>query len=791
MELLRIKSKEPKLPKIYTPQTDIVEPVRIKQKPAWKRLLLIGLKAPTHNPSVKKVRPRPSELEERTIQTGGEAAPQLSILPAAQGSVCQAVRQSDEEEPGSPSNPESSTQPPNLGEVSEEVTNRNEVPNAQHYDPHKETEPSTLASSVPDVSAAPPVASASEISTVPQISTVSNIPIVPKVSTVPDPVIYQFEKDVFISPGMLIAAEDREAWKHIGSRLIDTLEHLFKPQSGMNPVVEFMMAGRSPTQLRPSIMIICCTKPHKAEIKRIVKTQKWIASHKYPCLVLIDPIQKLSALRARDNGQTPSSIPVVGKPSSTGAIVGGVLGGLAIIAALAALIFFLFRRNKRKLIGPALVPQTALLPLPTTGGDAHKDPELASNKKAYKPIAELPPPSEIFYRGQEREQQEIESRARELQERAREHRERAREHREGLRQEIERRDRELQERVHQKMEADHASNKHTTAPTISFESPHVTADLQTSDIIHTPDFDKSQVQKLSQTPLQVGSGALSQPISLFPTNNSPSQSRKLFTTESAEAKKMIGSGLEPTSVYCLVDPTISTLCGALAYSDSKAHSAWKSQFTIGGVIVIDNVSYGLTTGHNLNQDNLLDLGANISEYSEASYDDSSSVYISFDGEDTRDLSDSTQGPIDIASKSFVELGSLPLAEKAPSITHKSSHFEYMGLLDTLPVDESRYKPHLDWEVIKIKRWGPFSWFVNRVAPVGDSESIMLTSIIKTKDFKDGEVTIVAGSSGLVKGWLRSCPVYMQFEGASFEAMQIVFDKPLGKSPFKNPAQLSR
>ncbi len=284
-----------------------------------------------------------ANLKRELSNLEGKQLLNFQLFPAAQGSVCQAVRQSDEEEPGSPSNPESCTQPPNLGDVSEEATNRNEVPNAQHYDPHKETEPSTLASSVPDVSAAPPVASASEISTVLQISTVSNVPIVPKVSTIPDPVIYQFEKDVFISPGMVIATEDREAWKHIGSRLIDTLGHLFKPQSGMNPVVEFMMAGRSPTQLRPSIMIICCSKPHKAEIKKIVKTQKWIASHSYPCLVLVDPIQKLSALRARDNGQTTSSIAV----SHTSEIIGGVVGGiLGLVLVVSVVWFWLFRRRK-------------------------------------------------------------------------------------------------------------------------------------------------------------------------------------------------------------------------------------------------------------------------------------------------------------------------------------------------------------------------------------------------------------------------------------------------------------
>ncbi len=171
--------------------------------------------------------------------------------------------------------------------------------------------------------------------------------------------------------------------------------------------------------------------------------------------------------------------------------------------------------------------------------------------------------------------------------------------------------------------------------------------------------------------------------------------------------------------------------------------------------------------------------------------------ISFDDESTKALPDSVPSPVAASSKEFVKLTSQMLLENSSATKsdispsrrkiYKSERLGYINVKRRFPVVISGRNPQLDWEVIELSDSSP--WLTNSILPAGRSEPSMLTSIMKSTDFQDGEVTIIAGSSGLTKGWLRSCPAYMQFEGASFEAFQILLDKPLGKSTFKNPAQL--
>lgn len=107
---------------------------------------------------------------------------------------------------------------------------------------------------------------------------------------------YQVEKGVFVSPTSKMSEHDLGVWKDIRKRLDDTLKNLFRPEPGLDPSVslEFMVAGPSKSNLRPSIIIVCCNEPNRKRLKKMLKTQKWIAAYGYFCLVLVNPIEELS-----------------------------------------------------------------------------------------------------------------------------------------------------------------------------------------------------------------------------------------------------------------------------------------------------------------------------------------------------------------------------------------------------------------------------------------------------------------------------------------------------------------
>lgn len=107
---------------------------------------------------------------------------------------------------------------------------------------------------------------------------------------------YQVEKGVFVSPTSKMSEEDLAVWKDIRKRLDDTLKNLFRPEPGLDPSVslEFMVAGPSKSKLRPSIIIVCCNEPNRRRLKKMLKTQKWIAAYGYFCLVVVNPLEELS-----------------------------------------------------------------------------------------------------------------------------------------------------------------------------------------------------------------------------------------------------------------------------------------------------------------------------------------------------------------------------------------------------------------------------------------------------------------------------------------------------------------
>ena len=116
----------------------------------------------------------------------------------------------------------------------------------------------------------------------------------------------QIDKGVFASPKYKMDSRHLLAWKTIRSRLDDTLKHTFKPKPGLDPTLslEFMMAGPSPSQFKPSIVIVCCHEPHRKQLRKILKSQKWIAAYNYHCVILVDPLQQLFPGRGANADET-------------------------------------------------------------------------------------------------------------------------------------------------------------------------------------------------------------------------------------------------------------------------------------------------------------------------------------------------------------------------------------------------------------------------------------------------------------------------------------------------------
>ncbi|KAG6356781.1 hypothetical protein INS49_014655 [Diaporthe citri] len=54
------------------------------------------------------------------------------------------------------------------------------------------------------------------------------------------------------------------------------------------------MGGPSPTELRPTIFLVCCHKLYRKQLRKILKKQKRMTAYEYQFVVLVDPVENLS-----------------------------------------------------------------------------------------------------------------------------------------------------------------------------------------------------------------------------------------------------------------------------------------------------------------------------------------------------------------------------------------------------------------------------------------------------------------------------------------------------------------
>lgn len=152
----------------------------------------------------------------------------------------------------------------------------------------RSTTQSTVSSGLSKTSASSdPGSSAMTVSTAPTS-------IIPCSSDLSD--IREVEKGVFAAPKMTIELQDRLAWNKIQPKLQDTIFNTFQPRRDLDDTIscEFMMGGPSPTQLTPTVFLVCCHELYRKQLRSILKRQKWMRAYRYQCVVIVDTLEDLS-----------------------------------------------------------------------------------------------------------------------------------------------------------------------------------------------------------------------------------------------------------------------------------------------------------------------------------------------------------------------------------------------------------------------------------------------------------------------------------------------------------------
>ncbi|KAK6836742.1 chitin synthase activator [Apiospora arundinis] len=107
---------------------------------------------------------------------------------------------------------------------------------------------------------------------------------------------------VFVALKQPISSKDKENLDSIRPRLVDVILNLFSPEagseagSGHSVTLEFVMAGRSKESLKPSVIINCESRVHKKQLRRLFKSEEWLAETGYPVLIVANPIHPIYRL---------------------------------------------------------------------------------------------------------------------------------------------------------------------------------------------------------------------------------------------------------------------------------------------------------------------------------------------------------------------------------------------------------------------------------------------------------------------------------------------------------------
>ncbi|KAK7959477.1 uncharacterized protein PG986_004331 [Apiospora aurea] len=493
--------------------------------------------------------------------------------------------------------------------------------------------------------------------------------------------VLELEKGVFVAPKLLIPCDDVEKWNTIQPRLEDALLNLFKPKPGLDPSLslELVMAGPFKAPLKPSIVLTCCNEPHRKRLKKLLKSQKWLASTGYPLAVVVDPIQQLSLVQRRTE---PSPY---GHNTVALSVGLGVGLGLGILSLMASIAFLLWRRRRR-----------------FHSNTSRRETDESGNRIL------------SWIRGQDS---------------------------------IRKGPNTMISEDSPGLEEQYASNART---------------MQQSNL---PGFKLAPEAAMAQH---------------TPTSKSMHK--------------------PPSSVFAQMDSLERvTMCGApaMVYIRGSQHA----YFTIGGTVLIDGSMYGLAAGNSLIHPNWGKyLPEKVPEYTggnnvgspppdlESDSDSGSEsntaspwvcpVHERGNGTNTPEAHSPQQiGDNVTCIHSSLSVSRPSHQQYRPQAVDILSEREMIGIIQA-PVtshhDHGQEKVRLDWGLIELI--DNRCWTVNKLISDPSSSPEEITSIAETAHLLHGEVTVVAGFTGVVKGWLKQDPVMLRLGSSTYEAHQIVLGR---------------
>lgn len=227
-----------------------------------------------------------------------------------------------------------------------------------------------------------------------------------------------------------------------------------------------------------------------------------------------------------------------------------------------------------------------------------------------------------------------------------------------------------------------------------------------------------------------------------------------FVQNPRSAPRVIYSSAEICRYLEVLVPVEVLPCGASSCGRLVQALSASLSFTIGGILRIDGVVFGLTTQHTL-----------------------------------RDLAESLrnkgQEAMGLGARGGIEHVADPMEQSStrqqPNVNPGTAVTERKRRV-IMPSIEGRQddtRSLLDWALIAFDDEESRDLGNTLSVPSG-SHNVSISSIVPTNEFEDSEVLITAGKSGLASGWLRSSPISMQSQNGVVEARQIILDRPLGR-----------
>lgn len=220
-----------------------------------------------------------------------------------------------------------------------------------------------------------------------------------------------------------------------------------------------------------------------------------------------------------------------------------------------------------------------------------------------------------------------------------------------------------------------------------------------------------------------------------------------------------------------------SLCGQAARLDSPLNRPNEiPRFTIGGVLLINDVPCCLTTGHVLLDTSQDFISSESSVSSEDDTEDEDS------GQSPSLVPDTSQSSLKVKLLAAAELHLK--SERQPNLDRTE---QTIGkLLTTSDWKRGLLIQNQDWSLVKLEKQdisasSMINHYHNPHQPLESPATFISSFASPDEHMMHSEITIIAGVSGLQGGWLNATPVQLYLDNRVFEAREITTDSPLGES----------